>query len=191
MTERGLSPWTESRLAVEYLNIGRMDELESELANLRRSWGLNINQARFVRLVWGGFSPTEAYCRAYFGGAVSADSAKYQNGASSASRMLKDVKVRKALESLEIREAALMGSSRDVKRGILAAIVMGEIEGTKPADRIRAIIADNRMTGDDRPIRVEGELNFQAMLDSLPQEILPGAYAGCGAHTHSSNLAAD
>jgi hypothetical protein len=164
-------------LGLEYLNIGKMDGLESELANLRRSWGLNINQARFVRLVWGGFSPTEAYCRAYLGGILPYDTPRYQSAASSASKLLKVHKVRKALESLETREAALMGSTRDVKRGILAAIMMGEIEGTKPADRIRAIIADNRMTGDDRPIRVEGELTFQAMLESLPQEILPGAYA--------------
>jgi hypothetical protein len=70
-----------------------------------------------------------------------------------------------------------MGSRREVKRGILAAIMMGEIQGTKVADRIRAIIVDNRMTGDDKPIRIEGELTFQAMLDSLPREILPGDYA--------------
>ena len=70
-----------------------------------------------------------------------------------------------------------MGSRREVKRGILAAIMMGEVQGARVADRIRAIIVDNRMTGDDRPIRVKGELTFQAMLDSLPREILPGAYA--------------
>ncbi len=51
------------------------------------------------------------------------------------------------------------------------------VQGARVADRIRAIIVDNRMTGDDRPIRVEGELTFQAMLDSLPREILPGDYA--------------
>lgn len=154
-----------------------MDEIETELTSLRRCWGLNLNQARFVRLVWGGFSPTEAYCKAYFGHVPAYDSRKYQSGASAASRLLNNVKVETALESLESRESALMGSRRDVKRGILGAIIMGEIEGTKPADRIRAIVVDNQMTGDDRPLRVHGELNFQAMLDSLPDEILPGAYA--------------
>ena len=44
-----------------------MDAVTSEMVKLRQSWGLNVNQARFVRLVWGGHSPTEAYCRSYFG----------------------------------------------------------------------------------------------------------------------------
>jgi len=154
-----------------------MDAVTSEMVKLRQSWGLNVNQARFIRLVWGGYSPTEAYCRSYFGEVLPYNTPRYQSAASSASKLLKVDKVRKALESLETCEAVLMGSRREVKRGILAAIMMGEVQGATVADRIRAIIVDNRMTGDDRPIRVEGELTFQAMLDSLPREILPGAYA--------------
>ena len=113
----------------------------------------------------------------YFGEVLPYNTPRYQSAASSASKLLKVGKVRKALESLETQEATLMGSRREVKRGILAAIMMGEVQGARVADRIRAIIVDNRMTGDDRPIRVEGELTFQAMLDSLPREILPGDYA--------------
>ena len=154
-----------------------MDAVTSEMVKLRERWGLNVNQARFVRLVWGGHSPTEAYCRSYFGEVLPYNTPRYQSAASSASKLLKVDKVRTALESLETQEAVLMGSRREVKRGILAAIMMGEVQGARVADRIRAIIVDNRMTGDDRPIRVEGELTFQAMLDSLPREILPGDYA--------------
>ena len=67
--------------------------------------------------------------------------------------------------------------TRDVKRGVLSAIAMGEILGTTPGDRIRAIALDNLMTGDNRPIMVQGDLTFRAVLDSLPDRILPGDYA--------------
>ena len=146
--------------------------------NWRSKWKLSHNQARFVRLVWGSKPATLAYIVAYQWGDVTTNSKRYAAAAVCASKLLKTAKVKAALNALQEREASIAGLARETKRGVLAAVAMGEVEGTNVADRIRAILADNLMTGDNKPIKIEGELTFQAMLDSLPAEILPGAYAG-------------
>tara|TARA_A100001388_G_scaffold96122_2_gene69939 strand:- start:1389 stop:1898 length:510 start_codon:yes stop_codon:yes gene_type:complete len=141
----------------------------------REKWDLSVPQARFVRLVWGGNTATGSYMIAY-GWPETQDAKRLQSAASSASKLLRTDKVKKALSELQEREASVVGMTRDVKRGVLSAIAMGEIEGTKPGDRIRAIALDNLMTGDNRPIMVQGDLTFRAVLDSLPDKILPGDY---------------
>ncbi len=153
----------------------------AETATAAESWrekhGLNHQQARFVRLIWGAKPATTAYMTAYGWPPAAVDSRKYNAAAASASGLLRNPKVKKALNALQEREASIAGLTRETKRGILASIAMGEVEGAKPSDMIRAVMIDNLMTGDNKPIKVEGELTFQAMLDSLPEEILPGSYA--------------
>jgi len=142
----------------------------------REKWNLSVPQARFVRLVWGGNTATGSYMIAY-GWPETQEEKRLQSAASSASKLLRTDKVKAALSMLQEREASVVGMTRDVKRGVLSAIAMGEIEGSKPGDRIRAIALDNLMTGDNRPIMVQGDLTFRAVLDSLPDKILPGDYA--------------
>lgn len=152
-----------------------MSETATTDERWRKRWGLNCQQARFVRLKWGGEPAVQAYAIAYAKD-IPPGSKAYQVAVSSASRLLRNAKVKRALEALHESEAAMTGLSRDEKRGILAATARGEVAGAKARDRLRAIALDNLMTGDNKPIKVEGDLNFIAALEGMPEEIEPGAY---------------
>lgn len=48
--------------------------------------------------------------------------------------------------------------------------ILGEIsrnKGAKDSDRVAAIKTDNQMTGDDAPVRIEGEITLNGILKGL------------------------
>lgn len=69
----------------------------------------------------------------------------------------------KALESYTIDGLTY---TRQKKRERLYLIGEG-IEPSSPAEQIQAIKADNAMTGDDAPVRIEGEITLLGILQSL------------------------
>ena len=70
---------------------------------------------------------------------------------------LKSCSVEKAEKSLIL--------SRQRKREILGEIA--EDRDAKHGERVMAIKTDNQMTGDDAPVRIEGEITLNAIFQAL------------------------
>jgi len=126
---------------------------------------------RFAQLVFSGANQSAAYQQAGYnppGGIKSA----YEM----ASRLARNVKVANYLHHLAVISARTERSatlSRQRKRELLCDIAE---DSAKPGDRLSAIVVDNRMTGDDAPIRIEGEITLAGILSDLgPSVGLPSA----------------
>ena len=120
---------------------------------------LTQKQLRFTLGVFEGLSQAEAYRRAYGANAKGVDA--------SASRLLRNAKVKAYLEELRDESADSRVFSRQKKREILYEIGTAVIPEVKPSDRIQAIKTDNAMTGDDAPVRIEGEITLSGILSQL------------------------
>jgi hypothetical protein len=140
-------------------------------------------QGRFATLVAAGTEPRAAYADAY---PQSSDATRKTKPYV----LLKSRHVHDAIEALAtddiakarqklglsgteaVSVARAVGLSRQRKREILCAVATDE---RMPASvRIRAIEVDNLMTGDNRPVRVEGEITLDSILKALePSTGLP------------------
>ena len=108
---------------------------------------LSYNQARFVRLVWGGKPATPAYLEAYQWGKVEVNSERYHSAASCATKLLKTDKVKSALNALQER---ISSSTPDesFSAPIQGAIYAGAITGH--GDEVqKSIFAPQRQREDE------------------------------------------
>ena len=121
---------------------------------------LSGDDEMFVGFILDGLSGTQAYLKVH--PKVTAASA-----ATLGHRLLRKVNIAEAIEEGRnlLRTEATM--SRQEKREILAGIARGKVKDTKASDRNQAIKIDNQMTGDEAPIRVEGELTIGKMLKGV------------------------
>ncbi len=126
---------------------------------------LNDRQRRFAEFVVSGDTATVAYVKAGYS----------KNGAKvGASKLLTHANVKGYLAKLRKPQTEKAIATRQRKREILAAIMEGRTKGATVADRIRAIQADNLMTGDNKPIKVEGEITLKRVLDAIGGSEGPG-----------------
>lgn len=121
---------------------------------------LTIQMETFANLVLTGKPFTEAYREAYPQSSLRGNSLQVE-----ASRLAAHPKVDAYLElhrAARRRETLL---TRDKKRQILGGIALDN--RSPDSSRIMAIKVDNDMTGDNAPVRVEGELTLGAIFKSL------------------------
>ena len=128
---------------------------------------LNDRQRRFAEFVVGGDPASVAYKKS--GYAATGNAAEV-----SASQLLRNPKVSAYLAELRKPQKEKAIATRQRKREILAAIMEGKTKGATVADRIRAVQVDNLMTGDNKPIKVEGEITLKRVLDAIGGDCSPG-----------------
>lgn len=132
--------------------------------SLRR---LTPAQQLFADLIIAGGKPSECYSKAYPNSNLTGNALAVQ---ANKGRALPNVQeyIEKALA--ERRSEVLL--TRDKKRQLLGGIAQSK---TAPyTARIQAIQVDNRMTGDDAPVRIEGEITLHAIFQALrPATSLP------------------
>lgn len=122
-------------------------------------------QSKFCRLIADGCSQSEAYMKAY--PKTKTARAAESNG----SRLMRNDKVKSEIQRLKSKTEAKETLTRQKKRQILAKIANGD----KATAAIQAIKVDNEMTGDNAPIRVEGELSIKKAWDQISDTSgLPG-----------------
>lgn len=122
---------------------------------------LNDRQRRFAELVVSGRPAGRAYEEAGY-------DARGNVADSAAERLLRNVGVQAYLVELRAPQRAAAVLSRQKKREILAEIATGAIKGTT-ADRYRAIQIDNAMTGDNEPVKIEGEITLRRILEAIDE----------------------
>lgn len=117
-------------------------------------------QTRFALLVAEGMKLVDAYGRAYPTQSLSRPAMKVE-----ASRTAALPKVRKYIADLLAEQRKDVLLTRDKKRLILGEIALNKSE--KAPSRIAAIHQDNLMTGDHKPVRVEGEITLHGIFATL------------------------
>lgn len=122
---------------------------------------LSVPQQKFADGVLSGLNQSEAYRRAYPRAKLSVETA--------ASRLAASVKVCQYMQTVRLAEQKRGGLSRQQKREILSEIATSK--DVSPGDRVRALQVDNRMTGDDAPMRVEGEITLNSIFQALVPSI--------------------
>ena len=117
-------------------------------------------QRLFADYLISGIKPSVAFRRTYRNGTPSATTV-----AREANRIarLPHIAAYIAAALAERRSDVLL--TRDKKRLILGDIAQSE--QAAPMARIAAVRADNEMTGDNAPVRVEGEITLFAVFQSL------------------------
>ncbi len=121
---------------------------------------LTPQQLRFADAVIEGRNPADAYRIAYPHG-----SPKPATVATEAKRMRAHAKISAYIaECLADRRLEVL-LTRDQKRQILGGIAKKVT--APPAARIMAIKVDNDMTGDNAPVRVEGEITLFAVFNAM------------------------
>lgn len=126
-------------------------------------------QQLFADLIIAGGKPSESYSRAYPNNNLTGNALAVQ---ANKGRALPNVQayIEKALN--ERRNEVLL--TRDKKRQVLGSIALNTRE--KAPSRIAAIHQDNLMTGDHKPVRIEGEITLHAIFQALrPATALPDA----------------
>ena len=136
-------------------------------------WNLQYRQMRFAQLVFSGqLNISAAYKEAGY------ESKLGSSTYASASKLLRIHKIQRYLAHLAViakRTARQATLTRQRKRELLCDIAE---DAEKQSDRINAIQVDNRMTGDDAPIRLEGEITLGAILEGIAPSVgLPGSDA--------------
>lgn len=142
---------------------------------------LTPGQARYVQHRLTGDKPQAAYAKAFPGASKSALLSKpyllERNPRVIAAMKSKgDAKVIERLTSgkdtvstiaagVLAKEVLEAGMSRAEKRRVLKRIAMNP--KMDPVDRIRAIQVDNLMTGDNKPVRFEGEITLNGIFKAL------------------------
>lgn len=122
---------------------------------------LNAREAAFCHQVADGGNQTQSYQAAYPGKRSDASAAVAAN------RLLKKDKIKAYLEALQTAETEALVYSRQKKRERLYQIGEALQPGVSPGEQIQAIKVDNDMTGDNKPVRVEGEITLKGILDAL------------------------
>jgi len=125
---------------------------------------LNTRQAKFAQNYANGSTGKAAAIAAGY----SPKSAEV-----SASGLIRNLKVSEYIDFLRGSDETEATLTRQRKREILKELAEGR-KGTKPADRLTAIRIDNDMTGDCKPVRIEGEITLHTIMQSLaPSTGLP------------------
>lgn len=120
---------------------------------------LSDSQRRFCQLVVDGRSHTEAYRQSY-------PNCKSPNAAGvSATRMLRNDKVREEIKRLRKMMDSKLGLTRLRKRQILRNIA--EDESLPAHQRIQAIATDNKMMGHDEPNKVQVDIGSHQLVRLL------------------------
>lgn len=117
---------------------------------------LTPKQEAFAQYVADGLTQTEAYRRAY-----NWKGCKRRVGTKS-SLVKATPAVLARIEELRKENAAVQGLSRAEKRRILAQ--QARDRDLAPEHRRQAIQVDNLMTGDNKPVKVEGEITLGSIL---------------------------
>jgi hypothetical protein len=122
---------------------------------------LTSKQELFARLVAEGKGMSESYRIAY--------QSKSNPAAvrSDAWKLATDPRVERKIAELKARAEERMFLTRSRKRHILYQIA--ETPKNKATDRIKAIEVDNRMSGDDAAIKIEGDITLLSALGQLKQ----------------------
>lgn len=145
---------------------------------------LTPGQARYVHHRLAGDKPQVAYAKAFPGASKSAMSSKpylleknprvieamgaaVSGDGKKLARLAPDKQVKELIREAggEQRMIAEVGLSRAEKRRILRRLAMNP--KLDPVDRIRAIQVDNLMTGDNKPVRFEGEITLHGIFQAL------------------------
>lgn len=158
----------------------------------REDLKLTPGQARYVQFRLAGDKRRQAYAKAYPGASKSAlackpymlernprviEALKAAN-AGDAQRLAKLTRSGDTVGVIAAgalaREVVEVGMTRAEKRRVLKTIAMNR---KLPAiDRIRAIQVDNLMTGDNKPVRFEGEITLHGIFRALaPSTGLPAS----------------
>lgn len=144
---------------------------------------LTPGQLRYVQFRVAGDRPQQAYAKAFPGASRAALACKpylleknarvkMAISAANANDVVRAVAVAGAKGSADLlaagavnREVAEVGMTRAEKRKILKKIA-NDTRASK-VDRIRAIQVDNLMTGDNKPVRFEGEITLNGIFQAL------------------------
>ena len=121
---------------------------------------LTPQQRRFADGLLEGLKPWEAYAHAYPN-----QSMKRLTLQTEASKQARNPKIKAYVDAgiAEARREVLL--TRDKKRQILGSIALDK-SAPKHA-RILAVKTDNEMTGDNAPVRVEGEITLGLIFSSM------------------------
>lgn len=84
-----------------------------------------------------------------------------------AKELLRNPKISAYLDWLKQETETEATLTRQRKREILKEIAEGKSKNVKPGDRIQAVKTDNEMTGDNKPVRIEGEITLNTIMQSL------------------------
>lgn len=124
-------------------------------------------QQLFADLVIAGGKPSECYSKAYPSSSLKGTALSVE---ATRTKALPHVQRYIEVALAERRSEVLL--TRDKKRQLLGGIAQSK---TAPyTARIQAIQVDNRMTGDDAPVRIEGEITLHAIFQALrPATALP------------------
>lgn len=125
---------------------------------------LTPQQEFFARLVAEGKSHAESY-RIAFKSKGSINSVK-----SNAYKVAIRPEVEAKIAEFKAKAEERMVLTRSRKRHILYEIA--EAKRNRTGDRIKAIEVDNRMTGDEAPVKIEGDVTLGLVLGSLMQSTL-------------------
>ena len=121
---------------------------------------LSPSEEKFVNAIIDGENATQAYLIA--NPKVTKESAGVQGH-----RLLKNVKISEEIHRIRALLRTGKTLSRQRKREILADIAEGAIDEVKVSDRTNAINIDNKMTGDEKPIRIEGEVTLSRIIKGI------------------------
>lgn len=146
---------------------------------------LTPGQARYVQFRLAGDKRQAAYAKAFPGASKSALACKpymlernprviAAMKAANAGDAHKLAKLTRTGDTVAViaagavaREVLEVGMTRAEKRRVLKRIAMNP--KLDPIDRIRAIQVDNLMTGDNKPVRFEGEITLGGVFAALSQ----------------------
>lgn len=123
---------------------------------------LNPREATFVHGIIDGMTITGAYLEAFKHKKPAKNTA-----ATEGSKLLKKPKILAYKNALEEKAMTALTYTRQKKRERLYLIGEAIQEGVSPGEQIQAIKVDNDMTGDNKPVRVEGEITLKGILDAM------------------------
>lgn len=121
---------------------------------------LTPNQITFCQGIADGLNQSDAYRKAY-------PKCSEQSLVSKGSRLVTYGKVKDYIEYLRGETEQKGTASRIEKREILAGIMRNEDKEASKGEVIQAVKVDNQMTGDDAPVRVEGEITLNSIMKAL------------------------
>lgn len=121
---------------------------------------LTPQQRMYADLLISGMKQGAAYQRAYPNQSLSPGALKVE-----ASRTAANPKIVAYVEKALAQRRSEVLLTRDKKRQILGAIALDE--SAADTARIMAIKTDNEMTGDNAPVRVEGEITLNGIYQAL------------------------
>lgn len=121
---------------------------------------LTPQQLRFADYLIEGKNPAESYRSAYPNQSLSKNALAVE-----ANRLKSNPKIQAYMDECLSERRSEVLLTRDQKRQILGSIAK-KVSAPETA-RIAAIKADNEMTGDNAPVRIEGEITLFGIFKSL------------------------